>query len=168
MEGCGWLLWTILWADREQKPTTSGQAGTVPGPCDEGCLAEGPYPWLQSSEEDLHLGPLRPSQFHQQSRQHMILGLNLGLTQNTIYIPNNKNFGDSIYHLATTGWTVKHGYSLYTWKGSLTKQWHQYILQRTHQWMPKKPFPCQSLPSLIYIDSYQLPSKWNHTDYHQL
>lgn len=49
----------------------------MPVPTDkEGCLAQGPYPWKQSGEENSWLGHLN-SQFHQIPRQHIMLGLNL-------------------------------------------------------------------------------------------
>ena len=41
---CDWLVWIIPWVGRELKPSTRGQAETVPGPYDkEGCLSRGLY-----------------------------------------------------------------------------------------------------------------------------
>ena len=69
--GCGWLVWIILQADRELKLVTQLV------PCEEGCLATGPFPWEQTTEENLRvIGYLRPSWFQQMSRKHITSGLN--------------------------------------------------------------------------------------------
>lgn len=67
--GVLWLLW-------EDVICLCEYFRGVLGPCDkERCLAREPL--MQSGERSLHLGHLRPYQFYQMSRQHIILILGL-------------------------------------------------------------------------------------------
>lgn len=67
-------------AGRKLNPATQGCAGTAAVPLDkECCLVRNPYSQSQTGEGNLWLGQMRPSQFHQMSGQHIIVGLNLVL-----------------------------------------------------------------------------------------
>lgn len=84
--GCPWFsqdksgLFKEFHSWQGTKPATQGHAETSTVPLGkEICLVRGPYPQQQSGEGYLWLGQMRPSQFHQMSGQHIIVGLNLRL-----------------------------------------------------------------------------------------